>query len=130
MVKNLIKKLKLLDLFTVVSYLLIWFAFVFVCKWLGFFDKLDASVFLGLSFLVMFFGMITKSTSWSIGNKFFNISGDSERHIEYSWHKNWENSDAQKSGYTIKIDHDDPKIIERLMTHHHKVMSPIKKRKI
>ena len=27
-------------------------------------------------------------------------------------------SNAQKTGFTIKIDHDDPKVIKQLMTHH------------
>lgn len=71
----------------------------------------------------MFFGMITKSTSWSIGNNLFNISGDSKRHIEYSAHDNWENSDKQKTGYTIKIDHDNPEVIKSLMTHHAELIS-------
>lgn len=66
----------------------------------------------------MFFGMITKATSWSIGNQLFNVSGDSKRHIEYSSHDNWKNSDAQRTGFTIKIDHDNPKVIKQLMTHH------------
>lgn len=101
-----------------VLYLTIWFSFVFICKSVGFFDKLDVNIFLTFSFLVMFFGMITKSTSWSIGNKWFNVTGDSKRHIEYSSHDNWKNSDAQKTGFTIKIDHDDPKVIKQLMTHH------------
>ena len=69
----------------------------------------------------MFFGMITKSTSWSIGNKFFSVTGDSKRHVEYSSHDNWKNSDAQKTGFTIKIDHDDPGVIKQLITHHAKL---------
>ncbi|EKD25441.1 MAG: hypothetical protein ACD_80C00056G0003 [uncultured bacterium (gcode 4)] len=74
----------------------------------------------------MFFGMITKSTSWSIGNKLFNLSGDSKRHIEYSSHDNWKNSDAQKTGFTIIIDHDDQDVIKQLMTHHSKLRKEIK----
>jgi len=109
---------KLFDVFLVVSYLVIWFTFVYISKSLGFFESLDSGFFLTLSFLVMFFGMITKSTSWSIGNKLFNVTGDSKRHIEYSSHDNWKNSDAQKTGFTIKIDHDDPGVIKQLMTHH------------
>lgn len=49
------------------------------------------------------------------------MSGDYKRHIEYSSHDNWPNSDAQRTGYTIKIDHDDPEVIKGLMTHHHKL---------
>ncbi len=101
-----------------VFYLVIWFFFIFICKSLGFFEKLDINLFLTLSFLVMFFGMITKASSWIIGNQLFNISGNSKRHIEYSWHENWKNSDAQKTGFTIKIDHDDAKVIEKLMDKH------------
>ena len=71
----------------------------------------------------MFFGMITKSTSWSIGNKWFNMKGNSTRHIEYSWHENWENSDKQKTGYTIKIDHDNSEVIKELMREHHNLMN-------
>lgn len=110
--------LKIIRALLPVLYLTIWFGFVFICKSVGFFDKLDVSIFLILSFLVMFFGMITKSTSWSIRNKWFNVTGDSKRHIEYSSHDNWKNSDAQKTGFTIKIDHDDSKVIKQLMTHH------------
>lgn len=104
-----------------ILYLTIWFVFVLVCKNVGIFDKLDVNPFLTLSFLIMFFGMITKSTSWSIGNEWFKISGDSKRHIEYSSHDNWKNSDTQKTGFTIKIDHDDPEVIKQLMTHHAKI---------
>lgn len=109
---------KLINALLPVFYLTIWFVFILVCKSVGFFEKLDVGLFLTLSFLVMFFGMITKATSWSIGNQLFNVSGDSKRHIEYSSHDNWKNSDAQKTGFTIKIDHDDPKVIKQLMTHH------------
>ena len=102
-----------------IFYLVIWFAFVAVCRHVGFFSEIvDVSVFLALSFLVMFFGMITKSTSWGIGNKWFNISGDSKRHIEYCWHETWPKTDKQRTGFTIKIDHDDPDVIKQLMTHH------------
>lgn len=109
---------KIINALLPVFYLAIWFIFVLVCRGFGFFEKLDAGLFLTLSFLVMFFGIITKATSWSIGNQLFNVSGDSKRHIEYSSHDNWKNSDAQKTGFTIKIDHDDPKVIKQLMTHH------------
>lgn len=116
---NLLKKF--IDLLIVVLYLGVWTGFVLISKKLGFINKPDSSIFLTLSFLVMFFGMITKSTSWSIGNKFFNITGDSKRHIEYSSHKNWKNSNNQKTGFTVKIDHDDPEAIKKLMTHHKKL---------
>ena len=109
---------KTISILLPVFYLTVWFIFVFTSKQVGFFDKLEVISFLSLSFLVMFFGMITKSTSWSIGNKWFNLTGDSKRHIEYSSHDNWKNSDAQKTGFTIKIDHDDPDVIKKLMTHH------------
>lgn len=109
---------KVINALLPVFYLTVWFVFIFVCKSVGFFEKLDTGLFLTLSFLVMFFGMITKATSWSIGNQLFNVSGDSKRHIEYSSHDNWKNSDAQRTGFTIKIDHDDPKVIKQLMTHH------------
>ena len=109
---------KVINALLPVLYLTIWFIFVLLCKNFGFFEKLDTGLFLTLSFLVMFFGMITKATSWSIGNQLFNVSGDSKRHIEYSSHDNWKNSDAQKTGFTIKIDHDDPAVIKQLMTHH------------
>ncbi len=113
---------KIMDVSIPILYLGIWLAFVFFCKRSGFFDAIDATSFLIVSFLVMFFSMITKSTSWGIGNKFFNIKGSSERHIEYSWHENWENG-KQKSGYTITIDHDNPEVIKQLMTHHHCLVS-------
>ena len=71
----------------------------------------------------MFFGMITKSSSWAIGSNSFNIRGDSRRHIEYSWHENWKNSDKQKTGYTIKIDHDNPNVIKELMLHHDRLIN-------
>ncbi len=109
---------KVINALLPVFYLSIWFIFVLICKNAGFFEKLDVGLFLTLSFLVMFFGMITKATSWSIGNQLFNVSGDSKRHIEYSSHDNWKDSDAQKTGFTIKIDHDDPAVIKQLMTHH------------
>lgn len=109
---------KFFDILLPVFYLAVWFIFIVICKNAGFFEKLDTNVFLTLSFLVMFFGMITKSTSWSIGNKWFQVSGDSKRHIEYSSHDNWKDSDKQKTGFTIKIDHDDPEVIKQLMTHH------------
>lgn len=120
---------KLFDVLLVVSYLVIWFTFVFISKNLGFFESLDSGFFLTLSFLIMVFGMITKSTSWSIGNKFFSVTGDSKRHIEYSSHDNWKNSDAQKTGFTIKIDHDDPGVIKQLMSHHAKLRKDEKKDK-
>lgn len=109
---------KLINALLPVFYLTVWFVFILISRNFGFFEKLDVGLFLTLSFLVMFFGMITKATSWSIGNQLFNVSGDSKRHIEYSSHDNWKNSDAQKTGFTIKIDHDDPKVIKQLMTHH------------
>lgn len=109
-------------------YLSIWFLFVWICRSVGLFAEIsDTNWFFAFSFLVMFFGMITRSTSWKIGNKFFEISGDSKRHIEYSSHDNWHNSDAQRTGYTIKIDHDDPEVIKDLMTHHHKLETGNKK---
>ncbi len=112
---------KLINALVPVFYLTVWFVFILICRSFGFFEKLDTGLFLTLSFLVMFFGMITKATSWSIGNQLFNVSGDSKRHIEYSSHDNWKDSDAQKTGFTIKIDHDDPKVIKQLMTHHAKL---------
>jgi len=112
------KNKKIINAFLPVFYLTIWFIFIFICKTFGFFEKLDVNLFLTLSFLVMFFGMITKATSWSIGNQLFNVTGDSKRHIEYSSHDNWKNSDAQKTGFTIKIDHDDPEVIKQLMEKH------------
>ncbi len=110
-----------LGILTPILYLGIWFIFVYISIQVGIISNADAVAFLPLSFFVMFFGMITKSTSWSIGNKFLNVSGDSKRHIEYSSHDNWKNSDAQKTGFTIKIDHDDPQVIKQLMTHHAKL---------
>ena len=104
-----------------ILYLTVWLVFVYVCKSVGFFSELNSGVFLTLSFLILLSGMIMKSTSWSIGNQWFNVSGDSKRHIEYSSHDNWKNSDAQKTGFTIKIDHDDPTVIKQLMTHHAKI---------
>lgn len=113
---------KLFDILIPIFYLSIWFVFVIFCKQFNFFTEIEVKTFLILSFLVMFFGMITKSTSWAIGNNLFNIRGDSRRHIEYSWHENWENTDKQKTGYTIKIDYDDYEIIKKLMTHHNDLM--------
>lgn len=110
-----------LAVLTPILYLGIWFIFVYISIQVHIISNIDAVAFLTISFFVMFFGMITKSTSWSIGNKFLNASGDSKRHIEYSSHDNWKNSDAQKTGFTIKIDHDDPQVIKQLMTHHAKL---------
>ncbi|HBB03944.1 TPA: hypothetical protein DCZ39_03515 [Patescibacteria group bacterium] len=120
------KQKRIIDILLIISYLVIWLLFILISKNLGFFKSIDFELFLTLSFLVMFFGMITKSTSWSIGNKLFNLSGDSKRHIEYSSHDNWKNSDAQKTGFTIIIDHDDQDVIKQLMTHHSKLRKEIK----
>jgi len=110
------------NIFIPVVYLFVWFLFLLFCKQFGIFDEVaDIRSFLAISFLVMFFGMITKSTSWKIGNRFFEIGGDSKRHIEYSWHENWEKSNAEKSGFTVKIDHDDPGVIAALMDKHHEL---------
>jgi len=117
---------KVFNFFVPIAYLTIWFLFTFICIQAKIIQNLDASTFLILSFLVMFFGMITKSTSWSIGNSWFNLSGDSKRHIEYSAHDNWKNSDKQKNGYTIKIDHDNPEVIKSLMSHHAELIKKIK----
>ena len=62
----------LLKVFIPALYLSIWLIYVGLCKWFGIIREVsDTNWFLAFSFLVMFFGMITKSTSWQIGNKFF-----------------------------------------------------------
>ena len=114
---------KVFNLLVPIMYLIIWFLFIYFSIQSNIIKNIDSTSFLAISFLVMFFGMITKSSSWSIGNQWFNISGDSKRHIEYSAHDNWKNSDKQKTGYTIKIDHDNPGVIKDLMTHHANLIS-------
>ena len=53
---------KLINALLPVFYLTVWFVFILICGNFGFFEKLDVGLFLTLSFLVMFFGMVTKAT--------------------------------------------------------------------
>ena len=77
-------KEKTLKVFFPVLYLAVWLVFVYTAQNVDLIHTIDSNLFLILSFLVLFFEFIIKSSAWAIGNQLFNISGESKRHVEYS----------------------------------------------
>ena len=112
-IKKLIKVLWIF--FEPIAYLLIWILLIKLAKSLGL--SIDGT-FLLISLIILFFGIISKSTAWSIGHEKFGIKGDStSKKIEFC---------ADGVG-TIKIFDDDLNTKKQLMTEATKVIKELKK---
>ena len=99
---------------TPIVYLLIWVMIIKFAKSLGL--QIDG-VFIFVSLAILFFGVISKSTSWSIGHEKFGIKGDStSKKVEFC---------ADGVG-TIKIFDDDMESREKLMTKAGKIIKELK----
>ncbi len=99
---------------TPIIYLLVWILLVKLADVLGL--SIDAS-FLGISLIILFLSIISKSTSWSIGHEKFGIKGDStSKKVEFC---------ADGVG-TIKIFEDDPTVREKLMKEAGKIIKELK----
>lgn len=70
-----------------ILYLAVWFIFVWFCEKCLEFHLIEGDSFLIISFLVLVFGFIGSSTSWSIGHEKFGIKSDSRARIIF-FHKN------------------------------------------
>lgn len=67
-------------------YLSVWYYFVKFSFDNLLFPDFNPDLFLFLSFLILVFSLITKSTSWSIGHTSFGIKGDSRTRL-LNYHK-------------------------------------------
>jgi hypothetical protein len=99
---------------TPIVYLLVWVLIIKFAKDLGL--QTDG-VFIFVSLVILFFGIISKSTSWSIGHEKFGIKGDStSKKVEFC---------ADGVG-TIKIFDDDMESREKLMKEAGKIIKNLK----
>lgn len=99
---------------TPIIYLLTWVLIVKFAQSLGL--PIDGT-FLFVSLVILFFGIISKSTSWSIGHEKFGIKGDStSKKVEFC---------ADGVG-TIKIFDDDMESREKLMKEAGKIIEKLK----
>lgn len=76
---NLIKPLG--NFLTPIIYLFVWFIFIKLSTDYLSLKLLDNDLYLVLSFLILLFGLIAKSTSWSIGHEKFGAKGDSRARV-------------------------------------------------
>lgn len=67
-----------------IIYLGVWYLFI---KFVSLDTINNQDLFLTLSFLILVFGIITKSAIWSIGHEKFGIKGDSRSKV-INYHKN------------------------------------------
>jgi len=92
--------------FSPIVYLAVWFLFVKFSFDNFFYLNFNPDLFLFLSFLVLVFGLITKSTSWSIGHTSFGIKGDSRARI-INYHKN------ESGDFWFDLFADNPELLEK-----------------
>lgn len=71
----------IIKFFTPVIYIFIW---ILLIKFAGFLGLKVDDTFLIISLIILFFGTVSKSTSWAIGHDKFGVKGDStSKKIEY-----------------------------------------------
>lgn len=100
---------------TPIIYLFVWILLVKFAVVLGL--PINAS-FLGITLIILFLGILSKSTSWSIGHEKLGIKGDStSKKVEFC---------ADGVG-TIKIFEDDLAAREKLMKEAGKIIKDLKK---
>lgn len=103
--------------FTPIIYLFIW---ILLIKFAGFLGLRIDNSFLIISLIILFFGTLSKSTSWSIGHEKFGIKGDStSKKIEFC---------ADGIG-TIKIFDDNLNVRKELMVEATKAIKELKQLK-